>query len=929
MILPDNAADLEEFAHWGGGVFYSIFPTSDSERLVAVTSQGVQIIDIDSFSVVGSVTASLLQNYPSLWAVSPDGQFLAYLEDRSKITLWRTSDGQQLWQREFDSSDLGCFGSSGDLEFASNASSIAIFGQCNGLFSASRFVLIRINDGELIAIEEGDASGLGVFSPDGNLILTYGLSRDLDAILVRDTYTGQIVDVLEGGSLVWIRCPRTYRYYPERLWPRVNPLGNETVCVSFSPSGDFVATSYYEGLLLWDTTNWQIADQFINGRPNFSQDGNIMLMVSDNGSTAWDIINGNQLSLPLSLSAPLLSSDNSHAAGVRYTPLVDNRRDLIGVELWDIENQVKLGNYFGYNQARFSPSGDLLIVSLISRAGDYLPPLVILVSDGTILQTLEGEVDPRFSQDGGFLATVTGDRIKVYRLPLVALIGSIEGNWPQFSPDSQFLFTFKNEKINKWELPNLDLSSSIDLQLSIRSLHFINGGNQLVEESLTGTRLLDVPNLNQSALLAKGAELFENGDYYFISYPTSIEVRATSDDSILHTLITGEHIFTVISPEGTHLAVAQTNGDISIWNLEDETIVQSFRVGDEIHAMAFSSDGNRLFATAETGYSPRLFIGWEIIDGAVVTSRVFSCERPIDIGLAISTNGNLVAYTGGEDCQTVIVKLQTNQIIQTIPDRGLNMAFSPDSSILAITGRSGGIRLWNVETSDLIIRLLENPYQTQLYEQFNDLTLLPDKQYSVSIAFSPDGRWLSRTADGEASIWGVVPLELRSSQILYNIFNDIYIDRLEPGWEDWSWDSTIDVLHNDVEIQNGTAAIELSLDPWGGLVLQYPPGLDTTGYQWLEFHIFVGEDTERRFQVYINDIMGIQINEGVNLFNRSYVEGEIILPNQWQLVRIPLEDLGAFERLVGGMTIQEYTGNYHPLFYIDSIRFVGVINEPP
>jgi hypothetical protein len=62
----------------------------------------------------------------------------------------------------------------------------------------------------------------------------------------------------------------------------------------------------------------------------------------------------------------------------------------------------------------------------------------------------------------------------------------------------------------------------------------------------------------------------------------------------------------------------------------------------------------------------------------------------------------------------------------------------------------------------------------------------------------------------------------------------IYGDALGNGWENWSWNSSINLQSSDHSGQ-GSAAIKLSLQPWGALSLHHAP-LDTSPYYWLEFY---------------------------------------------------------------------------------------------
>ena len=147
---------------------------------------------------------------------------------------------------------------------------------------------------------------------------------------------------------------------------------------------------------------------------------------------------------------------------------------------------------------------------------------------------------------------------------------------------------------------------------------------------------------------------------------------------------------------------------------------------------------------------------------------------------------------------------------------------------------------------------------------------------------------------------------------------DIYMDSLGPGWEDWSWDATVDLAASD-PVFSGTQAISVTAQAWGTLSLHHV-SLDSTPYHWLELYVqkssaaqelaaFAsdGDDTELRYRP---------------LEDCRYTDGKPIKSDVWTRVRIPLEHLDAAERQLQRISIKNHSS--HPSsFWVDEVRLVA------
>ena len=154
----------------------------------------------------------------------------------------------------------------------------------------------------------------------------------------------------------------------------------------------------------------------------------------------------------------------------------------------------------------------------------------------------------------------------------------------------------------------------------------------------------------------------------------------------------------------------------------------------------------------------------------------------------------------------------------------------------------------------------------------------------------------------------------------------IYHDMLGTGWEDWSWDSIVN-LTSQSNVYNGNAAITVSLKPGGALSL-HNGGVDTSPYYWLEFYINLGKNTQRQLVVYFNDKSDSELAQKVNISNPLYIEGGAFVADQWQKVRIPIAEMGASHTIIVRVNIKDDSGNGQKDFFIDEIRLIGGVPSP-
>lgn len=135
----------------------------------------------------------------------------------------------------------------------------------------------------------------------------------------------------------------------------------------------------------------------------------------------------------------------------------------------------------------------------------------------------------------------------------------------------------------------------------------------------------------------------------------------------------------------------------------------------------------------------------------------------------------------------------------------------------------------------------------------------------------------------------------------------VYTDALASGWQDWSWDTTVD-RSNATPVHSGTASIAATYTAaWGGLYL-HANSLDISAYDTLRFWLHGGTAGGQRVSISLN-------------FNGSTRE-VTATAGTWQKVEIPLSDFGS-PTTVTDLVWQDSTGGAQPKLYLDDIALVS------
>lgn len=187
------------------------------------------------------------------------------------------------------------------------------------------------------------------------------------------------------------------------------------------------------------------------------------------------------------------------------------------------------------------------------------------------------------------------------------------------------------------------------------------------------------------------------------------------------------------SPDGTLLAVAETNG-VALY--APETMLEVRAVDVEVMGLsvAFSPDGLTL-ATAGSDAAVKL---WRVDDGTLL--HTMRGHSDFVNGLAFTTDGSMLASAAGLMDKTIkLWRVSDGGLIRTLQGIHANVnsvAFAPDGKTLASADFSKQVKLWNVGDGDMRYRM-----EGHTSEVF-------------SVAFAPNGQTIaSGSLDGTVKLW--------------------------------------------------------------------------------------------------------------------------------------------------------------------------------
>jgi WD40 repeat protein len=580
----------------------------------------------------------------------------------------------------------------------------------------------------------------------------------------------------------------------------------------------------------------------------FSPDGKILASGSyDKTIKLWSVETGAELRT--------LRGETDAIQSVAFSP--DGKTLASGnfektIKLWSVETGAELRTLRGHtnivNSVVFSPDGKIL------ASGSHDGTIKLWsVETGAELRTLREHTSSvhavysvAFSPDGKTLAESYGETIKLWNVETGQEIRTLSGHTAlvdsvAFSPDGKTIASSggADNTIRLW---------NVETGAELRTLHGHTNNVQSVAFSPDGKTL------------ASG------------SYDKTIKLWSVETGAELRTLRghTGGIRSVAFLSDGKTLASGSYDNTIKLWSVETRAELRTFRGHTSsiiVYPGVFSPNGK----TLASGRKDNTIKLWSFETGAELRTLRGHLSNPILV--IFSPDGKILASS---DSKTIkLWSVETGHELSSLKGLG-NIAFSPDSKILASASDDNTIKLWSVETG-VELRTLRG--HTSIVH---------------SVAFSPDGKTLaSGSYDNTIKLWSVEAAilsgtgqELRTLSGHTGFINSVAFSPDGKTVASWSFDGTIKLwnvesgeLIKSFPFLTALAAENRSLIP------------DTLGAKWTptrDKRFLIKEGQNGRLDLYDNNsrkllasLIALDENDWAVVTPDGLFDGS---PNSWKLL---------------------------------------------
>ena len=404
--------------------------------------------------------------------------------------------------------------------------------------------------------------------------------------------------------------------------------------VAFSPSGQLLASSTADTVVLWNVESATRQRYFANGdggAVQFSPDGTVLASTSWHGRRTkfWDIQTGRELAV------------FQHDAHVKHVAFCES--DAVVVSDWQ-------GNIMLW---------DLATKELRFRTKAHAGPASCVVSwldTGRVASSGVDGLVKIWSTSGG-------------KFGLVATLHGHSGNVESLaiSPDGKTLASGGvDNTVRLWDVDSHQELDTLRGDSPLQTLAFAPDGKTLAAANYVGVRLWDTARPRpMKALAGHTRQLFTaafSPDQTTMStcgYDGIVRLWDTNTWSLRTKLAhEGPVMWAPFSPDGKMLATAGHEGVIRLWNLEDtKKPLAVFRATRGwVNSLAFSPDG-KILASGDASWRSGAVKFWDLT--ALHEIESFRYEHPSGLAKAV---------------------------------------FSPDGSHMASVTHGGTIRLWEIES---------------------------------------------------------------------------------------------------------------------------------------------------------------------------------------------------------------------------------------
>lgn len=554
---------------------------------------------------------------------SQDGTFFMAGGEDGTVRLWDAKDGGLVKSYDFNGTTIW------DLDLRPDGSQLAV-SRDDGIVS-----LIDLTDLDATPrkFEHDSAVYMSVYSPDGEWLgigtssgRTYLWNVDLTYFYESATHTDEVYAVdfsadgrwmVTGGADSVARASEASRRGIAR---NVMTHGDWIEFIKFGPSGSWFATASDDNnLRIWDIeTGIEKLRMEHNGfvmRIDISENGAwIASTGKDQTARVWDTVSGSEM-----IHIPLESRGSSILFNEDGTRLIVGDEDG-NITLWDTSSLLARLNIIEFpelvHEARYSPDGEYLAVNTDQRNVWLLPVAETLeIKDGTdgmeVIQVERLTYDLAFSGDsqwvaaaasrGNFAALYNLETKETLRLEQNAKLDAFDFN----SDHTQLVTTDRNGWLRFWDLATGEEIDSIETANALQAVIYHPNGKVLAGSMENKITIWDLETKEKITTLS------HVGDLHNIAY----------------------------SPDGKWLATASSEGDIRLWDIENNYTLSPtiLRMSGQPYALEFSPNSN-LLAAGSSNYFTYI---WDVTLGQEITrlphSDVVSSVEFSPDGLELAT----------------------------------------------------------------------------------------------------------------------------------------------------------------------------------------------------------------------------------------------------------------------------------------------------